>query len=31
MLAVIDWEMSTIGDPLLDIGLAFGFWGNDRQ
>jgi aminoglycoside phosphotransferase (APT) family kinase protein len=31
LLAVIDWEMSTIGDPLLDVGLALGFWGNDRQ
>jgi aminoglycoside phosphotransferase (APT) family kinase protein len=31
LLAVIDWEMSTVGDPLLDIGLALGFWGNDRQ
>jgi aminoglycoside phosphotransferase (APT) family kinase protein len=31
LLAVIDWEMATIGDPLLDIGLAFGFWGGDRQ
>jgi aminoglycoside phosphotransferase (APT) family kinase protein len=29
--AVIDWEMSTIGDPLLDVGLALGFWGNDRR
>lgn len=28
--AVIDWEMSTIGDPLLDVGLALGFWGDHR-
>jgi aminoglycoside phosphotransferase (APT) family kinase protein len=28
--AVIDWEMATIGDPLLDVGLALAFWGNDR-
>jgi aminoglycoside phosphotransferase (APT) family kinase protein len=25
--AVIDWEMATIGDPLLDLGLALAFWG----
>lgn len=27
LLAVIDWEMSTIGDPLLDVGLVLSFWG----
>lgn len=26
-LAVIDWEMATIGDPLLDLGLVLAFWG----
>jgi aminoglycoside phosphotransferase (APT) family kinase protein len=30
LLAIIDWEMSTIGDPLLDIGLVLAFWGDDR-
>ena len=30
LLAVIDWEMSTIGDPLLDVGLLLGLWGDDR-
>lgn len=25
--AVIDWEMATIGDPLLDLGLLLAFWG----
>lgn len=30
LLAIIDWEMSTIGDPLLDLGLMLAFWGNDR-
>lgn len=25
--AVIDWEMATIGDPLLDVGLLLAFWG----
>jgi len=24
--AVVDWEMSTIGDPLLDLGVALSYW-----
>jgi aminoglycoside phosphotransferase (APT) family kinase protein len=31
--AVLDWEMSTLGDPLTDIGLLFVYWpqaGEDR-
>jgi aminoglycoside phosphotransferase (APT) family kinase protein len=28
--AILDWEMSTIGDPLLDVGLLLAFWGRDR-
>jgi aminoglycoside phosphotransferase (APT) family kinase protein len=28
--AIIDWEMATIGDPLLDLGLLLAFWGPDR-
>ncbi len=24
--AVLDWEMSTIGDPLMDLGTALGYW-----
>jgi aminoglycoside phosphotransferase (APT) family kinase protein len=27
LLAVIDWEMATIGDPLSDLGLFLMFWG----
>ncbi|MEW6471697.1 MAG: phosphotransferase family protein [Actinomycetota bacterium] len=27
LLAIIDWELATIGDPLLDVGLVLGFWG----
>ena len=27
LLAIIDWEISTIGDPLLDLGLFLGLWG----
>jgi aminoglycoside phosphotransferase (APT) family kinase protein len=30
LLAIIDWEMSTIGDPLLDVGLFLGLWGSER-
>lgn len=30
LAAVIDWEMATIGDPLLDVGLLLAFWGSDR-
>lgn len=25
--AVIDWELSTIGDPMTDLGLVLMFWG----
>jgi len=28
--AIIDWEMATIGDPMLDVGLFLAFWGTDR-
>lgn len=27
VLAVIDWEMATVGDPLMDLGLLLAFWG----
>ncbi|MDQ3946191.1 MAG: phosphotransferase family protein [Actinomycetota bacterium] len=27
LLAIIDWELATIGDPLMDVGLALAFWG----
>jgi aminoglycoside phosphotransferase (APT) family kinase protein len=28
--AIVDWEMATIGDPLLDLGLVLAFWGPER-
>lgn len=28
LMAIIDWELATIGDPLLDLGLALAFWGS---
>jgi len=26
---ILDWEMATIGDPLIDLGLCLFFWGRD--
>lgn len=26
VLAVLDWEMCTLGDPLLDLGTMLGYW-----
>ena len=26
VLAVLDWEMCTVGDPLLDLGTTLGYW-----
>lgn len=26
IIAVLDWEMSTIGDPLMDFGTSLGYW-----
>jgi aminoglycoside phosphotransferase (APT) family kinase protein len=26
ILGVLDWEMSTIGDPLMDLGTTLGYW-----
>jgi aminoglycoside phosphotransferase (APT) family kinase protein len=26
IVAVLDWEMATLGDPLLDIGTSLGYW-----
>jgi aminoglycoside phosphotransferase (APT) family kinase protein len=30
VVAIVDWEMATIGDPLLDLGLFLGLWGTER-
>ena len=27
MLAVLDWEMATLGDPLTDLGMLVTYWG----
>ena len=26
IIGVLDWEMATIGDPLMDLGTALGYW-----
>jgi aminoglycoside phosphotransferase (APT) family kinase protein len=26
ILAVLDWEMATVGDPLMDLGTMLGYW-----
>ena len=38
VVAVLDWEMCTVGDPLIDVGLALTYWtmsggavGRERQ
>ncbi|MEO1517866.1 MAG: phosphotransferase family protein [Bacteroidota bacterium] len=28
IIAVLDWEMSTLGDPLMDLGTSIGYWVN---
>jgi aminoglycoside phosphotransferase (APT) family kinase protein len=25
-VAVLDWEMATVGDPLMDLGSTLGYW-----
>lgn len=30
LVAIIDWEMATVGPPLVDLGLLTMFWGRDR-
>ncbi|NND30974.1 MAG: phosphotransferase family protein [Saprospiraceae bacterium] len=31
ILAVLDWEMSTLGDPLMDLGTTLGYWVNQND
>jgi aminoglycoside phosphotransferase (APT) family kinase protein len=34
IVAVLDWEMCSVGDPLIDLGLALSYWtmlGGDRK
>jgi aminoglycoside phosphotransferase (APT) family kinase protein len=27
IMAVLDWEMATVGDPLMDLGTSLAYWG----
>lgn len=29
LAAIVDWEMTTVGDPLLDLGWCLSSWGQD--
>jgi len=33
IVAVLDWEMATVGDPLMDLGTTLGYWveANDPE
>jgi aminoglycoside phosphotransferase (APT) family kinase protein len=31
IVAVLDWEMATLGDPLSDVGLFLVYWGRDQN
>ena len=28
VVAVLDWEMATVGDPLMDLGTLLGYWSD---
>jgi aminoglycoside phosphotransferase (APT) family kinase protein len=30
IIGVLDWEMSTVGDPLMDFGATLAYWGEKR-
>jgi aminoglycoside phosphotransferase (APT) family kinase protein len=31
IIAVLDWEMATVGDPLMDMGTTLGYWGEAKD
>lgn len=31
IIGVLDWEMTTIGDPLMDLGTALGYWAEPED
>lgn len=31
VLAVLDWEMATVGDPLMDLGTSLGYWAEAQD
>lgn len=31
VIGVLDWEMSTVGDPLVDLGIFLGYWSQAKD
>ena len=31
IIAVLDWEMATVGDPLMDLGTTLGYWAEEQD
>ena len=31
IMAVLDWEMATVGSPLMDLGTSLGYWGEAKD
>lgn len=31
IVGVLDWEMATIGDPMMDLGTSLGYWNNPGE
>ncbi|KAB2338583.1 phosphotransferase family protein [Cytobacillus depressus] len=31
VVGVFDWEMTTVGDPLADLGVAMAYWTEDKE
>jgi aminoglycoside phosphotransferase (APT) family kinase protein len=31
IIGVLDWEMTTIGDPLMDLGTTLGYWAEPED
>lgn len=31
VIGVLDWEMATVGDPLMDLGVTLGYWIEGRD
>lgn len=31
IVAVLDWEMTTLGDPLMDLGTTLGYWAESGE
>lgn len=31
IIGVLDWEMCTIGDPLMDLGTTLGYWNENKD